>query len=100
MSLFSGPITIAVSLAYVGLLFFVAWTGDREGHRFFVGRRRAFVYSLSLAVYCTSWTYYGSVGLASQRGLDFLPIYIGPSSCSSSVAGSSSASRGWRATRI
>ena len=36
------------------------------------------VYALSLAVYCTSWTYYGSVGLASAQGLDFLPIYIGP----------------------
>ncbi len=70
--------TIAISLAYVGLLFFVAWTGDREGQRFFVGRRRALLYSMSLAVYCTSWTYYGSVGLASKRGLDFLPIYIGP----------------------
>ena len=39
---------------------------------------RAVVYALSLAVYCTSWTYYGSVGLASAHGLDFLPIYIGP----------------------
>ena len=39
---------------------------------------RAVVYALSLAVYCTSWTYYGSVGLASSHGLDFLPIYIGP----------------------
>ena len=78
MSFFSGPTTIAVSLAYVGLLFFVAWTGDGEGRRFLTGKRRAFVYSLSLAVYCTSWTYYGSVGIASQRGLDFLPIYIGP----------------------
>jgi Na+/proline symporter/CheY-like chemotaxis protein len=78
MSFFSGPATIAISLAYVGLLFFIAWIGDREGYRVFVGRRRAVLYSLSLAVYCTSWTYYGSVGLASQRGLDFLPIYIGP----------------------
>ena len=42
------------------------------------GRPRALVYALSLAVYCTSWTYYGSVGLASAHGLDFLPIYIGP----------------------
>ena len=48
------------------------------GRRFIAGGPRAVVYALSLAVYCTSWTYYGSVGLASSRGLDFLPIYIGP----------------------
>ena len=36
------------------------------------------VYALSLAVYCTSWTFFGSVGLASERGLEFLAIYIGP----------------------
>ena len=52
--------------------------GDGAGRRFASGRSRAFVYALSLAVYCTSWTYYGSVGLASEHGLDFLPIYIGP----------------------
>ena len=76
--MFSSPVTIAISLAYVGLLFFVAWTGDRQGKRLLTGRRRTLVYALSLAVYCTSWTYYGSVGLASAHGLDFLPIYIGP----------------------
>ena len=78
MSFFTGPTAIIVSLAYVGLLFFIAWQGDREGRRIFAGRRRSIVYALSLAVYCTSWTYYGSVGIASERGLDFLPIYIGP----------------------
>ena len=56
----------------------IAWWGDHGGRRFVIGRRRALVYSLSLAIYCTSWTYYGSVGLASTHGLDFLPIYIGP----------------------
>ena len=78
MSFFTGPTAIIASLAYVGLLFFIAWQGDRKGRRIFAGRRRAIVYALSLAVYCTSWTYYGSVGVASERGLDFLPIYIGP----------------------
>ena len=52
--------------------------GRPRGRRFIVGRRRTLVYSLSLAVYCTSWTYYGSVGIASAQGFDFLPIYIGP----------------------
>ena len=78
MTLFTGPTAIAISLGYVGLLFFIAWYGDRGGARFFGGRTGALVYALSLAVYCTSWTYYGSVGVASRRGLDFLPIYIGP----------------------
>ncbi len=40
--------------------------------------RRAPIYALSLAVYCTSWTFFGSVGLSAQRGLEFLGIYIGP----------------------
>ncbi len=40
--------------------------------------RRPIVYSLSLAVYCTSWTYYGSVGLSAASGYNFLPVYIGP----------------------
>ena len=42
------------------------------------GRPRPFIYALSLAIYCTSWTFFGSVGLASERGLEFLAIYIGP----------------------
>src|SRR5579863_5285318 len=74
----NGTTVFLASLGYVGFLFAVAWLGDRYGRRFFVGRRRALVYSLSLAVYCTSWTYYGSVGVASANGFDFLPIYIGP----------------------
>ena len=42
------------------------------------GRPRPYIYALSLAIYCTSWTFFGSVGLASERGLEFLAIYIGP----------------------
>ena len=41
-------------------------------------RGRPLIYALSLGVYCTSWTYFGSVGIASRTGLDFLPIYLGP----------------------
>ena len=40
--------------------------------------RSPYVYTLSLGVYCTAWTFYGSVGLASRQGLDFLPVYLGP----------------------
>src|SRR6202167_5006909 len=74
----TGPTVIAVSIGYVLLLFCIAWWGDHGGRKYLFGRSRTVVYALSLAVYCTSWTYYGSVGLASAHGLDFLPIYIGP----------------------
>src|SRR5271156_3872276 len=74
----TGPTVLAVSIGYVLLLFFIASWGDNAGRKYLTGRRRTLVYALSLAVYCTSWTYYGSVGLASAKGLDFLPIYIGP----------------------
>ena len=74
----NGTTVLLTAIGYVSFLFLIAWWGDGPGRRFLSGRSRAFVYALSLAVYCTSWTYYGSVGLASQHGLDFLPIYIGP----------------------
>jgi Na+/proline symporter/signal transduction histidine kinase len=73
-----GMTVAATALAYVGALFLIAYWGDRSGRRFMAGRARGAIYALSLAVYCTTWTYYGSVGLASAHGLDFLPIYIGP----------------------
>jgi len=74
----NGATVFVTAIGYVLLLFLIAWWGDRGGRKVFAGRPRAFVYALSLAVYCTSWTYYGSVGLASSHGLEFLPIYIGP----------------------
>ena len=73
-----GVTVFATAIAYIGALFLVAYWGDRSGRRFMAGRARGAVYALSLAVYCTTWTYYGSVGIASAHGLDFLPIYIGP----------------------
>ena len=74
----NGTTVFLTAIGYVFFLFLIAWWGDGAGRRFVSGRSRAVVYALSLAVYCTSWTYYGSVGLASEHGLDFLPIYIGP----------------------
>ena len=74
----NGATVYIAAIGYIGVLFLIAWWGDRGGRRFIAGGSRAVVYALSLAVYCTSWTYYGSVGLASSHGLDFLPIYIGP----------------------
>src|SRR5215469_8604404 len=66
---------IAVALGYIGLLFLVATYGDRTRR---ADRPRLLIYPLSLAIYCTSWTFFGSVGLASRTGYDFLTIYIGP----------------------
>ncbi len=76
--MFTPTLLIAVSLAYVGLLFAVAWWGDRLAPP---GRRlpgQAVIYSLSLAVYCTSWTFYGAVGQAAASGWDVLAVYLGP----------------------
>jgi Na+/proline symporter/signal transduction histidine kinase/ActR/RegA family two-component response regulator len=81
-----GWVVIAVALGYVGLLFLVASYGDRTrgqtggqarglGRK---GRARLMIYPLSLAIYCTSWTFFGSVGSASRTGYEFLTIYIGP----------------------
>ena len=67
-----------VSLGYLGVLFTIAYWGDRRAD---AGRSviaRPSVYALSLAVYCTTWTYYGSVGRAAGSGIGFLPIYLGP----------------------
>src|SRR5207244_10821237 len=73
-----GWVVIAVALGYIGLLFAVASYGDRTA-RFGRGdRSRHLIYPLSLAIYCTSWTFFGSVGLASRTGFDFLTIYLGP----------------------
>ena len=69
---------LLVGLAYLGMLFAVATWGDRLARGRPAGARRPVIYALSLGVYCTSWTYFGSVGIASRTGLDFLPIYLGP----------------------
>jgi Na+/proline symporter/nitrogen-specific signal transduction histidine kinase len=74
----SGPVIILVALLYVGLLFAIASYGDRRAD---AGRSiiaTPYVYALSIAVYCTSWTFFGSVGRAVSSGVDFLPIYLGP----------------------
>ncbi|AOW15705.1 histidine kinase [Hydrogenophaga crassostreae] len=74
----SAPLVIAVSCAYLLLLFAVASWGDRRAAagRSVIGN--AWVYALSMAVYCTAWTYFGSVGRAANSGVWFLPIYLGP----------------------
>ncbi|SDX85803.1 Na+/proline symporter [Allochromatium warmingii] len=74
----SGALIIAVAFAYLGLLFAIAHWADRRAD---AGRSviaHPTVYALSLAVYCTAWTFYGSVGQAAETGIGFLPIYLGP----------------------
>jgi Na+/proline symporter/signal transduction histidine kinase/CheY-like chemotaxis protein len=74
-----GWIILVAAFAYILLLFVVASLGDRNSRRTSVSKRgRPIVYALSLAIYCTSWTYFGGVGLAATHGLEFLAIYIGP----------------------
>jgi Na+/proline symporter/CheY-like chemotaxis protein len=74
-----GWVVIAIALAYIGMLFLVASYGDSARARTRGGANaRMIIYPLSLAIYCTSWTFFGSVGLASRTGYDFLTIYIGP----------------------
>ncbi|HEY1746122.1 MAG TPA: PAS domain-containing hybrid sensor histidine kinase/response regulator [Xanthobacteraceae bacterium] len=73
-----GWVAIVIALAYIGFLFLVASYGDRRKGLVRSSRARLLIYPLSLAVYCTSWTFFGSVGVAARTGFDFLTIYIGP----------------------
>src|SRR3989339_703587 len=69
---------LSVSFGYIGLLFAIAYYGDKRAD---IGRSiisNPYIYALSLAVYCTAWTFYGSVGRAVNTGPGFLTIYIGP----------------------
>ncbi len=72
-------VLIVVSLAYVAFLFAVAFIADRLAA---TGRstwlRTPLVYTLSLSIYCTAWTFYGAVGSAARSGLEFVTIYLGP----------------------
>ncbi|MBF0446616.1 MAG: histidine kinase [Magnetococcales bacterium] len=68
----------SVSLFYLGLLFAIAYYADQQADRGNSLIANPYIYTLSIAVYCTSWTYYGSVGRAAITGIGFLPIYIGP----------------------
>lgn len=68
---------VFLSLAYLITLFALArWSEKKQ--RIQTGKYGSLVYALSIAVYCSAWTYYGSIGRASSNGLDFLAIYLGP----------------------
>jgi Na+/proline symporter/signal transduction histidine kinase len=73
-----GWVIVLASFLYLGVLFAIAWYADRRAD---LGRSliaNPAVYALSLGVYCTTWTFYGSVGRAAASGIGFLPIYLGP----------------------
>ena len=67
---------ITVSLMYLGLLFVIAWYGDRAPN--WLSRWRSLIYSMSITVYCTSWIFYGTVGQASMNPWSFIPLYLAP----------------------
>jgi len=74
----SAWVIIFAGAAYLGLLFFIAYRGDKAAD---AGRSliaSPYVYALSLGVYTSAWTFYGSVGRAAASGIGFLPVYLGP----------------------
>lgn len=72
-------ILVLTCLAYVIFLFLVAFVVERKASRGTLGFLRSpLVYTLSLSIYCTAWTFYGAVGYAARSGLEFLTIYLGP----------------------
>src|SRR6266576_740933 len=73
-----GWFVVAVALVDIGRLFGIASYVDRLRRIGDGSGQRLWIYPLSLAIYCTSWTFFGSVGLASRTGFDFLTIYLGP----------------------
>ena len=72
---------LAIALLYIGALFVIAWLGDRIKFWSNPAAGRPFIYSFSVGIYCTSWTFFGSVGLSAVSGLDFLPVYTGGIIC-------------------
>ncbi|QFU00594.1 Virulence sensor protein BvgS precursor [Halomonas sp. THAF5a] len=76
--MFAGWLLIVVSLLYITVLFAIAWRGDRHARQHGASRRRPVIYSLALAIYCTSWTFHGAVGQAATSGWSFASIFVGP----------------------
>ncbi len=74
----NGWVIIICSLLYIGALFGIAYLGDRVGRKRPAPVGRPYVYALALGVYCTSWTFFGSVGSAAEKGFDFIAVYVGP----------------------
>lgn len=70
---------VFVSLSYVAFLFLVAFWAERRARTTLASWLRGpFIYTLSLSIYCTAWTFYGAVGYAARSGLEYVTIYLGP----------------------
>lgn len=67
---------IFIIISYLAVLFYVAFLAEKNRQSKWINN--PYVYTLSLAVYCSAWTYYGSIGIAANSGINFLPIYLGP----------------------
>jgi Na+/proline symporter/nitrogen-specific signal transduction histidine kinase len=67
---------LVILSAYLAVLFYIAYWAEKKGNSKWTNN--PYIYTFSLAVYCTAWTYYGSVGVAADSGLSYLPIYLGP----------------------
>lgn len=72
----SSIVLVIILLLYLSFLFFIAHWAEKKGN--IKWTNNPYIYTLSLAVYCTAWTYYGSIGVAANSGLSYLAIYIGP----------------------
>lgn len=72
----SNYVLFIIIVTYLAALFFIAYVAEKNSKSKWVNN--SVVYTLSLAVYCTAWTYYGSIGIAANSGVNFLPIYLGP----------------------
>jgi Na+/proline symporter/nitrogen-specific signal transduction histidine kinase len=69
-------VLLLILSAYLSMLFFIAHWAEKKGNSKWTVN--PYIYTLSLAVYCTAWTYYGSIGLAAESGLSYITIYLGP----------------------
>ncbi|MFD1553440.1 sodium:proline symporter [Putridiphycobacter roseus] len=72
----SNLLLVSIIILYLVILFGIAYLAEKKSKSKWVNN--PYIYTLSLAVYCSAWTYYGSVGVAAKSGFDFLPIYLGP----------------------
>ncbi|MCC5937795.1 MAG: histidine kinase [Lunatimonas sp.] len=79
--MFEPAVVIAFTFGYLALLFAIAYLTDNRSKRGWAVSNNPYVYTLTLAVYCSAWTYYGSVGNAAEKGISYLAVYIGPTLC-------------------
>ena len=72
----SSLVLLIILGVYLGILFLIANWAEKRGNSKWVNN--PYIYSFSLTIYCTAWTYYGSIGVAADSGLSYIPIYLGP----------------------